>query len=228
MPKQFDNELDVLQDKLIDMERLAEDMMDNALKGLLEWNIAPFEPNLAIEERINKAQTEIDEHTVHLITVYTPVAADLRRLLMITRINAELERVGDQLSNIGFYSKQMLREPAVKELVDLPKMIEITKEMFTDSMQAFKQESKEQALAVIRKDDTVDSLNDQIFRDLMDLVIQDPSVLKQSMELILTARAFERIADHSVNIAEDVIYMIKGHDVRHRRLTDVESELSEG
>jgi phosphate transport system protein len=222
MPKQFDQELDELTAQLITMNAMVVDMFDNTKAGLIAWDTAPFADNKSIEEKTDQFQREIDDHTINMMAVYTPVASDLRLLLMVTRITAELERIGYQLANVNFYAKQMFKEPAIKPLVDIPRMIDIGKEMLMESMTAFKEASSEQALAVIKKDDKVDELNDQIFRELMTYVISKPNILTQAIELMLTARAFERIADHTVNIAEDVYFMVEGYDIRHISLNDIE------
>lgn len=224
MPKQFDHDLCTLENRLVEMSSMVEEMIANAKKGLSGWDVKPFKANLEIEDKVDAMQGEVDEETVRLIAVFTPVAKDLRHLLVITKINTELERVGDQVINIGFYSKQMFKEPAIKPIVDIPHMIEMGREMLKEAIESFKNEDKEQAVAVIEKDNKVDDLHDKVFRDLMVFVQNDPSTLRQAMELILTARSFERIADHAVNIAEDVYFMIEGYDIRHETIKGIDDE----
>jgi len=206
MPKQFDQDLCMLKDKLVRMSGMVEEMIENAKNGLSGWDLEPFEANMEIEEKVDATQGEVDVDTIRLIAVFTPVAKDLRHLLMITKINTELERIADQIINIGFYSKQMFKEPAIKPIVDIPRMTELGREMLREAMESFKNEDRKQAVAVIKNDDKVDDLHDKVFRDLMVFVQNDPSTIKQAMELVLTARSFERIADHAVNIAEDVFF----------------------
>lgn len=228
MSKQFDTDLASLETQLTTMGRLVGEMMDNVRAGLMEWNSEPFAPNNAIEDRIDRFQREIDEQTIHMIAVYTPVAADLRHLLMFTRINTELERIGDQAANIGFYSRKMFSEPVLRPLTFIPKLIDISKAMVIAAMDAFRKESKEQALAVIKRDDEVDKLYDELFKDMMGYIRRDPQSLTQAMELILTGHSFERIADHAVNIAEDVYYIVEGLDIRHIKLHDIEARNQRG
>jgi phosphate transport system protein len=216
MPKRFDHDLCALEDRLVHMGRMVEEMISNAQRGFSEWSLGPFSANLKIEDEIDSMQAEVDEETVRLIAIYTPVAVDLRHLLMITRINAELERVADQIINIGFYSKQMFRESAITPMSAIPRMAEMGRGMLREAMDSFKDEDKQGVIAVIKRDDEVDELHDRVFTELMAFAKANPSALKQTMELVLTARAFERIADHAVNIAEDVYFIIEGYDIRHR------------
>ncbi len=215
MPLQFDTDLNALTGKVLKMGALTERMIHDTTETLVEWNIELFEPVLRNEEALDVLQRELDEETIRLISVYTPVASDLRLLLMVTRITSELERIGDQTMNIGFYAKELLKQPPLKPLIDLPRMAETAMEMLRGALDAFTQRSSELAVKVIKSDDTVDKLNDQIFRELMTYFLTDPKTVTQVLELVLISRAFERVADHAVGIAEDVFYMVQGRDIRH-------------
>jgi phosphate transport system protein len=215
MPRQFDTELNRLKTKLLTMGATAEKMIHDVSQALADWNLDFFKSVEKAEESMDLLQRDIDEETIRLIAVYTPVAVDLRFLLMVTRINTDLERIGDQAINIAFYARQMMKDKPLKPLIDLPRMAELAKGMLRKSLDAFTQRSSDLAREVIRTDDKVDQLNDQIFRELMTFVLTDPKTIPQALELILTARAFERIADHAVAIAEDVYYLVKGKDIRH-------------
>jgi phosphate transport system protein len=217
MPKRFDEDLAALEQEVLAMGALTEGMIRQTMAALVVRDPALISGVLADEERMDVFQREIDNETVRLIGVYTPVAGDLRTLLMITRINAELERCAD-LAVSACYSYQNLKlieEAPLKPLVDLPRMAALTEQMLRRSLDAFVSGSAEEALAVIAADDEVDQLNDQIFRELLTYMLGDPRNISRALGLILTARAFERIADHVVNIAEDVIYAVRGEDVRH-------------
>ena len=218
MRRQFDEDLNRLKERLLTMAATAEQMIRDTTNMLLEWNLALFEPVRTSETTMDKFQRDIDEETVRLIAVHTPVAGDLRLLLMVTRINAELEHIADHTMDIGFYAKTMFKGPPLKPLVDLPRMAEITMGMLRGSLDAFSAAASDKALAVIAMDDKVDDLNDQTFRELMTYVLADPKAITRALELVLIARSYERIADHAVNIAEDVVYMVKGEDIRHREL----------
>lgn len=215
MPKQFDSDLNALTERVLKMGALTERMIHDTTRTLVEWDLEFFEGVPANEDALDVLQREIDEEVVRMISVYTPVASDLRLLLVIARITSELERIGDQTMNIGFYAKELVRQPPLKPLIDLPRMAEIVMQMLRDALDALTQRSSDLAVKVIKSDDRVDELNDQLFRELVTYVLEDAKTMKQVMELVLTSRAYERIADHAVNIAEDVFYLVKGRDIRH-------------
>lgn len=197
------------------MGTIAGQMIEDILALLEKRDPSLFEKLNALEKEMDTLQTDVDEETIRIIGVYTPVASDLRTLLMITRINIELERIGDQVMNISFYGKSLLKEEPLNHMMDIPRMAEISLNMVNKSLEAFKQKSSKLALSVIDMDDQVDRFHDQIFRSLMTYVIEDPRTIRRILELILIARAFERIADHAVSISEDVVYIVKGEDIRH-------------
>ncbi|HOX04914.1 MAG TPA: phosphate signaling complex protein PhoU [Planctomycetota bacterium] len=219
MPKRFDEDLYKLKQDVLAMGTVAEGMIRKAMGVLVDRNPALIAQVLVDEDRMDAFQRSIDNETVRLIGVYTPVARDLRFLLMITRINAELERCADHAVSIchGYESLKLLEEPPLKPLVDLPRMAAIAEQMLHRALEAFLKGSEGDAEVVIRTDDQVDRLNDQIFRELVTYMLGDPRSISRSLGLILTARAFERVADHAVNIAEDVVYIVRGEDIRHVR-----------
>jgi phosphate transport system protein len=146
------------------------------------------------------------------------MAADLRFVLAVSRINNDLERIGDQAVNIAQSAQRILRHPQVKPYVDLPRMTELAEEMVRDSLNAVVNRDADLAKSVLTRDDQVDQLRDQIFRELLTYIMGDSSVVFPAFELILVAKNLERIGDHATNIAEDVIYIIAGQDVRHHAL----------
>jgi len=217
MPKRFDEDLARLKQDVLAMGALAEGMIRKTMGALVDRNVAVIKEVLADEDQVDAFQRSIDNETVRLIGVYTPVAGDLRVLLMITRINAELERCADHAVSIchSYAKLKLLEEPPLKPLVDLPRMAATAERMLHQGLEAFLSASADQAMAVIRSDDQVDELNDQIFRELLTYMLGDPRNISRALGLILTARAFERVADHAVNIAEDVVYIVRGEDIRH-------------
>jgi len=217
MPKRFDEDLTALKREVLSMGALTEGMIRRTMSALVDRNPALIREVLEGEERMDVFQRAIDNETVRLIGVYTPVAGDLRILLMITRINAELERCADLAVSIcySYENLKLLEESPLKPLVDLPRMAASTEQMLHMALEAFWSSSAEESLAVIKADDEVDKLNDQIFRELLTYMLSDPRNISRALGLILTARAFERIADHVVNIAEDVVYIVRGEDIRH-------------
>jgi len=212
--KHFLQELTLLKQRVLDMGALAEAMVAGASDALLKAGPRDIEQVLANEPTLDRFQVEIDREAIRLITIYTPVAKDLRFLLMIARINSELERIGDQAVDNCEYVKLLTPPPA--PLDDLSRMSEIVLGMVRNALQAFQEEDTHKAQAVMSLDDRVDALNAQIFRELLEHPAADSGGLARSMNLILIARSLERIADHATNICEEVFYLVEGADIRHQ------------
>jgi phosphate transport system protein len=215
--RQFDKELADLKKALIHMAALAETMIDKAIKELVDRDETVASQIPRYEEELNRLQIEIDEAALTLLATQQPVAVDLRFILAATRINSELERIGDLVMNITENAHILLRQPALKPLIDIPRMADLARKMVRESLEAFVGEDPLLAQSVIMTDDQVDGLKDQILRELLTYMIGDPRAIERALSLIFIARHLERIADHATNIAEDVIYMIQGRDVRHPR-----------
>jgi len=215
MPKKFDAELAQLKERVISMGDTAQSMFQTAMRALVNRDESLVAKVQQMEEQLDRDQVEIDEAAIRLMAVYGPVAVDLRFVLMVARINTELERIGDQAVNMCENIQLLLTEPELKKLVDLPRMADVAGWMVRESVQSFKEGTTQKAREVIKADGEVDALNDQIFRELLTYMLGDPRTITRSLALILTARALERIADHATNIAEEVIFMVKGEDVRH-------------
>jgi phosphate transport system protein len=215
--RQFDKELAELKKTLIHMAALAETMIDKAVTELVNRDEAVASKVPQYEEELNRLQIEIDEAALTLLATQQPVAVDLRFILAATRINSELERIGDLVINITENAQVLLRQPPLKPLIDIPRMADLARKMVRESLEAFVGEDPLLAQSVIMTDDQVDGLKDQILRELLTYMISDPRSIERALSLIFIARHLERIADHATNIAEDVIYMIQGRDVRHPR-----------
>ncbi|MCY2925574.1 MAG: phosphate signaling complex protein PhoU, partial [Planctomycetota bacterium] len=167
------------------------------------------------ERQVNSLQLEIDEKAVTLLATHQPVAGDLRLILMASRISGELERIGDLVINITENVATLVNQPQLKPLIDIPRMAEVASKMVHESLDAFLRSDVLLAQAVIMTDDRVDDLKEQILRELLTYMAADPKSIERAMALILISRHLERIADHATNIAEDVIFLIQGRDVRH-------------
>jgi phosphate transport system protein len=163
-------------------------------------------------------QIEIDDRVQRLLALQQPMAMDLRFILAVSRINNDLERIGDQGVNIAQSALRILRHPQVKPYVDLPRMSELAEGMVRDSLNALVHNDQELAKSVLARDDEVDRIRDQMFRELLTYMMENSAVVFPAFELILVAKNLERIGDHATNIGEDVIYMIAGRDVRHPAL----------
>ncbi|MGZ8428802.1 MAG: phosphate signaling complex protein PhoU [Candidatus Deferrimicrobiaceae bacterium] len=216
MKKRYTGQLDALREKVLRMGGLVEQMTHRVIQALVERNVAILDEVRTMEQDVNLLHVEIDEMCLELIALQQPAAFDLRFITAAMRINADMERIGDQAINIAERAESLLDVPPVKPLIDIPRMAEIAKEMLKDALDSFVNHDPELAMAAIRKDDLVDQLKDQVFRELLTFMMSDPSTITRAMDLILVARHLERIADHATNICEYVIFMVKGKDVRHQ------------
>ena len=215
MERHFERDLEELKERLLWMGNLAERSVHQAVHAVLEADEKLALAVLTEENVINELQLEIDDRVVQLLALHQLMAMDLRFVLAVSRINNDLERIGDQAVNIAQGAQRILRHPRVKPYVDLPRMSEVAEEMMRDSLNAVVRRDVELARKVLMSDDKVDHYRDQIFRELLTYMMGDSSVVFPAFELILVAKNLERIGDHATNIAEDVIYLVQGQDVRH-------------
>lgn len=211
----FDEDLGELKKKLIKMAATVESMIDRAISELVSRDEQVAEKVPQYEMEVNRLQIEIDDMVMTLVATHQPVAGDLRFLLAATKINSDLERIGDLVVNITENAPTIVKQPELKKLIDIPRMADIARQMVRDSLHAFVKGDVLTAQKVIVTDDQVDALKEQIIRELLTYMLADPKAIERAMALILIARHLERIADHATNIAEDVIYVIQGRDVRH-------------
>lgn len=215
MDRHFDEELKELKEKLVRTSNSVQKMIRNAVKALKERDAQLIEEVFADEEKVNMAQIEIDNKALELIALRQPAASDLRFLVSVMKMNSDLERMGDLSINIVERTKELLKEPPLKPLIDLPRMAEITQEMVENAIKSFLEKDSELAKDVCTRDDMVDNLNDQIFRELLTYMLENPKNINRAIGLMLVGKYLERIADLSTNIAEDVYYIVEGKDIRH-------------
>ena len=208
-------ELDRLKGRLVEMGDAVESMVVWAGTALVDRHPESIRRVADGEPLVDQFQIEIDSEAIRLMTVYTPIARDLRFLLMVARINSELERIGDQSLNNCEYIQQLPPNPRPPAFADLSRMSDITQGMVRDALLTFKDEDISRAQKVVETDDEVDALYVQTFRDLLSGG-SDPNLVNESMTMILLARSLERIADHATNICEEVFYLVKAEDIRHR------------
>jgi phosphate transport system protein len=213
--RHFDEELRSLKEKLLFMASLAESMIYKAVKSLAERDESLFKEVNESEVKVNHLQIEIDELCLRLLALRQPMATDLRFITSAMKINSELERIGDLAINIIQRAAVLLKQPQLKPLIDIPRMADITQKMVKDSLDAFINRDVNLARSVLTRDDEVDALKDQIFRELLTFMLGDQSTIPRALELILVSRHLERIGDHATNISEDVIYLVQGKDIRH-------------
>jgi phosphate transport system protein len=215
--RQFDRELGDLKKKLIRMAAIAETMIDRTISELVNREEKLAEPVPGYEEELNRLQIEIDEAAMTLLATHQPVAVDLRFIVAATKINSDLERIGDLVVNITQNVHTLLEQPPIKPLIDIPRMADLAREMVHDALDAFVRGDVALAQSVIMTDDQVDALKEQVLRELLTYMMADPKTIERALALILISRHLERIGDHATNIAEDVILMIQARDVRHPR-----------
>jgi phosphate transport system protein len=197
------------------MGSLAERAVHQSVQSVLESKESLAHGVIEEEPAINQMQMEIDDRVVQMLALQQLMATDLRFVLAVSRINADLERIGDEAVNIAQSALRVVQHPHVKPYIDLPRMSRAAEEMVRDSLNALVNKDVELARTVMLRDDQVDHLRDQVFRELLTYMMENSSVVFPAFELILVAKNLERIADHATNIAEDVIYIVAGRDVRH-------------
>jgi len=216
MKKHYSDELTHLKETVLRMGGLAEKMTHRAVQALVERKREMFPEVKEMEQQVNQLHMDIDEIALGMIALRQPTAKDLRFITAAMKINTDLERIGDQAINIVEQAEKLLSVPPVKPLIDIPRMAEIAEEMLKAALDAFVQGNDELAYRTILRDDSVDQLKDQVFRELLTFMMADASTIPRSMDLILVSRHLERVADHATNICEDVIFMVKGKDIRHQ------------
>lgn len=213
--RHFQEELETLQARLLEMGGLAEERVRAAVQGLVSRDISVMDRVVHGDEPINELHIEIDNRCFTLLALFQPMATDLRAIVAAVKINTDLERVGDLAVNIAEAVRRYLRHPPVKELIDIPRMAEIAQRMLRHALDSFVRRDEALARDVLNEDDTLDALKTQVFRELLTYMLQDPSTIEPALDLILISRHLERIGDHATNVAEDVIFMVSARDVRH-------------
>jgi phosphate transport system protein len=213
--RHFQEELEGLQARLLEMGGLAEERVRAAVHGLVTRDTTLIEKVMRGDEPINELHIEIDNRCFTLLALYQPMATDLRSIVAAVKINTDLERVGDLAVNIAEAARRYATHPPVKKLIDIPKMGDIAQAMLRDALDSFVRRDIQLAHQVLNEDDRLDSLKTVVFRELLTYMLDDPSTVEPSLDLILVSRHLERIGDHATNIAEDVIFMVSALDVRH-------------
>jgi len=211
----FQEELEALQSRLLEMGGLAEERVRACIEALESRDLGVVAQVMGGDEPINQLHIEIDNRCFRLLALYQPMATDLRAIVSAVKINTDLERVGDLAVNIAEAAQRYTTHPPVKKLIDIPTMGTIAQTMLRDALDAYVRRDTALAHAVLNADDQLDALKTQVFRDLLTYMIKDPVTVEPALDLILISRHLERIGDHATNIAEDVIFMVSAQDVRH-------------
>ena len=215
MNTHFEEELNGLKEQLVHMAGIVEQMITDTVTGLKDRDESSVNKVFEAEKQVNQLQLDVDDKAVKMIALHQPTASDLRFLITAIKINSELERIGDQAINISETTRELMKQPQLKPLIDIPRMAEIAGGMLKDSIDSFIKRDPVLAKNVCERDDQVDTLKNQILRELLTYMIGDPSSISRAISLILVARNLERIGDHATNIGEEVIFMVQGKDIRH-------------
>ena len=197
------------------MGGIVEQRVSQAVLALMERRAELSDAVIEGDKEVNDLQIEIDDRCLKLLALQQPMASDLRLITSAMKINADLERIGDQAVNIAENANQLLSQPPLKPLLDLPRMAEIAQQMTRDSLDAFVHRDSALARKVLERDDEVDQLKDQNFRVLLTYMMADPGTIERALSLILVSRNLERIADLATNIAEDVVFLVEGRNIKH-------------
>lgn len=216
MQRHFDEQLQELREHLLAMGSLAETMIVKSVKALVDRSEALVQEVFAHEEEMDQRCIETDQRCFTLLALQQPMAGDLRFIAVAIKINSDIERIGDLAVNIARATMSLISQPTLKPLIDIPRMARLCQEMVKKSLDAFVARDAELARIVIESDDSVDLLRDQVFKELLNFMIGDPTTVPRALDLVLISRYLERIADHATNIAEDVVYIVRGEDIRER------------
>jgi phosphate transport system protein len=215
MQRHFHEELEALKQTLLAMGGLVEDQIRRAMRALLERDDALAQDVIDRDRQVNTYDVEVDEQCVELLALHQPAAGDLRFITTAMKIVTDLERIGDQAVNIAQRALELNREPQLKPYIDLPRMADRAQRMVKESLDAFVAGDTALARQVCAADAEVDALKEQIFRELLTFMMEDPRTVSRAIRVILISRFMERVADHATNIAEMVIYLVEGKMVRH-------------
>jgi phosphate transport system protein len=212
----YERELQWVKENLLYLGALAEKAIQDAMTSLLERNSDLAHEVIAADDKLNKLDAEIEERCIRLLALRQPAARDLRFITTAIKINGHLERIGDMAVNIAERALILNKEPQLKPYIDLPRMADITRGMIRESLDALVREDCDLANKVRKDDEMVDNLNDQIFRELLTYMIEDPRTIHRAILITQISKNLERISDHAESIADMVIYMVTGKSVRHQ------------
>lgn len=213
--RQYDEELKAIRSRLLEMGGKVEFMLGDAMRSLVERDTELAEMTIAFDHTINTLEMEIDGRCLEVLALRQPTAKDLRFITLALKIVTDLERIGDQCANIAKRAIELNKEPALKPYIDLPRMSAWAGNMVTEALDAFVRGDADLAVKVCKDDKFVDDLNEQIQRELLTFMTEDARTITRGIKITYISKCLERIADHATNIAEMVIFMVKGKDIRH-------------
>jgi len=213
--RHFVEELEQLKTKLLEMGSLVEASIQRSILAVTQKDRNSAEEVFRNEARVNAIELEIDDFAINLLALHQPMAADLRLIVAALKINTDLERMGDLSVSIAERALSLMEGPVIKPMSDIPHIAGLVQSMVRKALDAFVMRDADLARSVLASDDAVDSLRTACYHELISFMEQDPSNIQQALNLLIVTRNLERIADHSTNVAEDVLFLVKGVDVRH-------------
>jgi phosphate transport system protein len=215
MQRHFHEELELVKEKTLKLGSLVETMVERAVASLVDRDSRLADEVIASDQTVDVLDVEIDEDCLRLLALHQPAAKDLRFITTAMKITTDLERMADQAVNICERAIELNEEPQLKPYIDIPIMSQLSQKMMREALDAFVRRDAELARQVIPEDNKVDALKDQIFRELLTFMMEDPRTIPRAIRLILVSRHLERIADHATNIAEMVVFLVEGKNIRH-------------
>ena len=213
--KRYEEELKKLREEILYMGGMIEDQIQKSIKSLVERDSKLAELIIERDHEVNRLDVDIDDICVRLLALHQQAGRDLRFITTGLKITTDLERIGDMAVNICERALELNQEPQLKPYIDIPRMARVAQRMIRESLDAFVREDTELALKVCKDDEEVDQLNSQIFREVVTFMIDDPHTINRAIKISSISKYLERIADHATNIAEMVIFMVKGKSIRH-------------
>lgn len=215
MSVHFQQEMNQLKEKILRMGARVEEAIRDSVEALKTRDAEKAKQVIASDKQIDALEIEIDEACHQLLALYQPVASDMRFITSTLKMTSDLERMGDLAVNISERVLSLIQEPPLKPLIDIPRLAEIAQEMVRRSLDALVHLDAAGAKQVCEQDDVADQLHEQIVRELISYMLEDKNNIRRALDLISVSRQLERIADHATNVAEDVIYLVQGKDIRH-------------
>ncbi|HWP34861.1 MAG TPA: phosphate signaling complex protein PhoU [Thermodesulfobacteriota bacterium] len=213
--RRYEEELSGLKAQLLRMGGIVERAIEQAVRALVERDSSLAQQTIDLDTQIDEMEVDIEERVTRILALHAPTARDLRFILTANRVSNDLERIGDLATSISERALELNREPQLKPYIDIPKMAEMSQRMVREALDAFVREDAELAIRVHKADDALDQLNDQIFRELLTYMMQDPTTIGRALRIIFVSKSLERIGDHATNIAEMVVFMTKGKVIKH-------------
>jgi len=211
----FEEQLGQLRTAVLEMGGLVEEQIGQAVRALIQRDEPLAHATIERDHTVNRFDVEIDDLSLKLLALRQPAARDLRLITTALKITTDLERIGDMATHIAERAIELAGELPIKPYIDIPRMADVARDLLRRSLDAFVREDTELALSVCLADDTIDQLHEQLFRELLSYMVENPATVSRAMRLLFVSKYLERVGDHATNIAEMVIFMVKGRSIRH-------------